>query len=304
MMHIPTLALQAGPDSWPVFLAEYFGLLEKFGVKLKLKAVLGNASLKKCLDERSADLVLIDPYVTTKYFGSQADQMSLWRFPGARSRIVLSEKLVREGASDERGFMELVKQRDDGKTLRIAVPSLPCSSSVLFEQGLKSLNVGPKRTEMVAMPYHLMSGCMRRQDVDACCVTQPWVADLVQGTGRVVIDGLYTGAIYTESALYTHQEYVERYGDVYQGIISAVREVGRVCTSEKDFERVAQELRERWPDYLHLPGRVELQDFVCENLVKFKLLGNCFWREGFEAAFGPDRMGEKEGQKVKNAGTS
>jgi hypothetical protein len=26
-----------------------------------------------------------------------------------------------------------------------------------------------------------------------------------------------------------------------------------------------------------------------------KLLGNCFWREGFEAAFGPDRMGEKGG---------
>jgi hypothetical protein len=25
------------------------------------------------------------------------------------------------------------------------------------------------------------------------------------------------------------------------------------------------------------------------------LLGNCFWREGFEAAFGPDRMGEKGG---------
>jgi hypothetical protein len=27
----------------------------------------------------------------------------------------------------------------------------------------------------------------------------------------------------------------------------------------------------------------------------FELLGNCFWREGFEAAFGPDRMGEKGG---------
>jgi hypothetical protein len=26
-----------------------------------------------------------------------------------------------------------------------------------------------------------------------------------------------------------------------------------------------------------------------------QLLGNCFWREGFEAAFGPDRMGEKGG---------
>ena len=25
------------------------------------------------------------------------------------------------------------------------------------------------------------------------------------------------------------------------------------------------------------------------------LLGICFWREGFEAAFGPDRMGEKGG---------
>ena len=25
------------------------------------------------------------------------------------------------------------------------------------------------------------------------------------------------------------------------------------------------------------------------------LLGNCFWRKGFEAAFGPDRMGEKGG---------
>ncbi|MDB4800439.1 hypothetical protein OAG72_00450 [bacterium] len=24
-----------------------------------------------------------------------------------------------------------------------------------------------------------------------------------------------------------------------------------------------------------------------------ELLGNCFWREGFEAAFGPDRMGKK-----------
>ena len=23
------------------------------------------------------------------------------------------------------------------------------------------------------------------------------------------------------------------------------------------------------------------------------MLGICFWREGFEAAFGPDRMGEK-----------
>jgi hypothetical protein len=29
------------------------------------------------------------------------------------------------------------------------------------------------------------------------------------------------------------------------------------------------------------------------HLGVFKLLGNCFWREGFEAAFGPDRMGEK-----------
>ncbi len=26
-----------------------------------------------------------------------------------------------------------------------------------------------------------------------------------------------------------------------------------------------------------------------------ELLGICFWREGFEAAFGPDRMGEKGG---------
>jgi len=25
------------------------------------------------------------------------------------------------------------------------------------------------------------------------------------------------------------------------------------------------------------------------------LLGICFWRKGFEAAFGPDRMGEKGG---------
>jgi hypothetical protein len=29
--------------------------------------------------------------------------------------------------------------------------------------------------------------------------------------------------------------------------------------------------------------------------IVFLLLGNCFWREGFEAAFGPDRMGEKGG---------
>jgi hypothetical protein len=29
------------------------------------------------------------------------------------------------------------------------------------------------------------------------------------------------------------------------------------------------------------------------------LLGNCFWREGFEAAFGPDRMGEKGGYKSR-----
>ena len=28
---------------------------------------------------------------------------------------------------------------------------------------------------------------------------------------------------------------------------------------------------------------------------RVELLGNCFWREGFEAAFGPDRMGEKGG---------
>ena len=27
----------------------------------------------------------------------------------------------------------------------------------------------------------------------------------------------------------------------------------------------------------------------------YLLLGICFWREGFEAAFGPDRMGEKGG---------
>ena len=25
------------------------------------------------------------------------------------------------------------------------------------------------------------------------------------------------------------------------------------------------------------------------------LLGNCFWREGFETAFGPERRGEKGG---------
>ena len=27
----------------------------------------------------------------------------------------------------------------------------------------------------------------------------------------------------------------------------------------------------------------------------FKLLGNCFWREGLEAAFGPERRGAKGG---------
>jgi len=32
---------------------------------------------------------------------------------------------------------------------------------------------------------------------------------------------------------------------------------------------------------------------ACE--VRPRLLGNCFWRKGFEAAFGPDRMGEKGG---------
>ena len=31
------------------------------------------------------------------------------------------------------------------------------------------------------------------------------------------------------------------------------------------------------------------------NRDRFLLLGNCFWRKGFEAAFGPDRMGEKGG---------
>ena len=31
----------------------------------------------------------------------------------------------------------------------------------------------------------------------------------------------------------------------------------------------------------------------CGGLIS--LLGICFWREGFEAAFGPDRMGEKGG---------
>ena len=37
----------------------------------------------------------------------------------------------------------------------------------------------------------------------------------------------------------------------------------------------------------------------CSNIEKHwpcqLLLGNCFWRKGFEAAFGPDRMGEKGG---------
>ena len=30
-------------------------------------------------------------------------------------------------------------------------------------------------------------------------------------------------------------------------------------------------------------------------LINEQLLGNCFWWKGFEAAFGPDRMGEKGG---------
>jgi hypothetical protein len=34
---------------------------------------------------------------------------------------------------------------------------------------------------------------------------------------------------------------------------------------------------------------------LCAEDRKVVLLGNCFWREGFEAAFGPDRMGEKGG---------
>ena len=35
------------------------------------------------------------------------------------------------------------------------------------------------------------------------------------------------------------------------------------------------------------------------EVIKESLLGNCFWREGFEAAFGPDRMGEKGGCLVR-----
>lgn len=42
----------------------------------------------------------------------------------------------------------------------------------------------------------------------------------------------------------------------------------------------------------------------CSNIEKHwpcqLLLGNCFWREGFEAAFGPDRMGEKRGVVRQN----
>jgi hypothetical protein len=38
---------------------------------------------------------------------------------------------------------------------------------------------------------------------------------------------------------------------------------------------------------------------ISNNLVRFyTLLENCFWREGLEAAFGPDRMGEKGGYLV------
>jgi len=32
------------------------------------------------------------------------------------------------------------------------------------------------------------------------------------------------------------------------------------------------------------------------------LLGNCFWREGLEVAFGPERMGEKGGCGGKRGG--
>ena len=32
------------------------------------------------------------------------------------------------------------------------------------------------------------------------------------------------------------------------------------------------------------------------GIVSYLLLGICFWREGFEAAFGPDRKGEKGGE--------
>ena len=34
------------------------------------------------------------------------------------------------------------------------------------------------------------------------------------------------------------------------------------------------------------------------------LLGNCFWRKGFEAAFGPDRMGEKGGYPSQERSSS
>ena len=46
-----------------------------------------------------------------------------------------------------------------------------------------------------------------------------------------------------------------------------------------------------------LCGSGELGKEVVIELQRYgvELLGNCFWREGFEAAFGPDRMGEKGG---------
>jgi len=44
------------------------------------------------------------------------------------------------------------------------------------------------------------------------------------------------------------------------------------------------------------PENIDLEEFVPLVLEwREELLGICFWREGFEAAFGPDRMGEKGG---------
>jgi len=54
-------------------------------------------------------------------------------------------------------------------------------------------------------------------------------------------------------------------------------------------ERIMEKLRDK-------PENIDLEEFVPLVLEwREELLGICFWREGFEAAFGPDRMGEKGG---------